>query len=102
MYCEIKCQSEQSYLPSILVKVSCGFPRGVRNLYMTHSWAASQAAHKSKTKFDANAKLPNKKMALSSSGVRGEGCSGQQLQNMSCSQSLSLKQKEIVHSSIYL
>jgi hypothetical protein len=27
----------QSYLLSILVKVSCGFPRGVRNLYMTHS-----------------------------------------------------------------
>jgi len=74
----------------MLVKVSCGFPRGVRNLHMTQNWAASHAAHKSMTKLDATAKLPNTKLALSSSAVLGEGCSGQQLQNMSCNQLLSL------------
>lgn len=75
------------------MKVSCGFPRGVRNLYITHNWDASHAAHKRRTKLDANAKLPNTETALSSSGARCEGCNGQQLQNMSCSQSLSLQQR---------
>lgn len=94
-------KGEQSYLPSILVKVSWGFPRGVRNLYMTHNWAASDAAHDSRTKLDESAKLPNIQMALSSSGVRGDGCSGQQLQNMSCSQLLSLQTTKSCHAFIH-